>query len=612
MKIHQNNGLTVRFISWFLFISLASLGVSGFTSYNLAKSSFEQTKLNDLKNLAELSEQLIVNFFESQTHYLKPLAVGDVTQKALSDPSEKSLASVKHELQNLQNEDGEIIELFLLDKSGRIIVSTEQKYEGLDKSKDEYFTNPQKNIFIKDTFLSESTGKAQYVISLPIFSQQDGSFIGVVGSKIKPDRLTEVIANAGRSIGTTGDMFLANTDKLILTEPRLDPSKLLQTIQSKGIDTYHENGEHAVITTNFQGKEIIGAYAGSEFKRILGKDWVIVVNITTAEAFSSMVNLRNNLIILGGVSAAVVLLLAVIATKLTSNYIKKPISKAVDQMLATVQQLSSAALQTSAASQQNSSVSQQVAAGATQQSQQAAEVAQAITQITAATAQMSKSAQELAAFASNSSRNTQAAGERSEQIEKAVEVISNVAEQTNLLALNAAIEAARAGEAGRGFSVVADEVRKLAEGSKKSAEDIRQVVNDVAEQLLQTTSSVEQISAKIQEISAGINQQAASAAQMSKTMISISSVSQQNASASQQLSASIQQQSAANQQVAASVQQLEALTEELQKVVGYQTASQQTTAVQPELSPHIKTTVIEHHLESEAKKYLAQAEKTQE
>lgn len=422
MKIHQNNGLTVRFISWFLFISLTSLAVSGLTSYNLAKNAFEKTKLNDLKNLAEISEQSIINFFEAQIHYLRPLAASDVAHKALTDPSEKSFAAIRHELQNLQHEDGENVELFLLDKSGKIAVSTEQKYEGLDKSKDEYFTNPQKNIFIKDTFVSDSTGKAQYAISLPIFSQEDGSFIGVIGSIIDPERLTEVIASSGRSIGLTGDMFLANTEGLVLTQPRLDPLKLLQTIQSEGIESYQKNGEYAGITTNYQGKEIIGAYAGAEFKRRLGKEWVIAVNISTSEAFASMIALKKNLITLGGINAAIVLLLAILATKLTSSYIKKPISKAVDQMLATVQQLSSAALQTSAASQQNSSVSQQVAAGATQQSQQAAEVAQAITQITAATAQMSKSAQELAVFASNSSRNTQAAGERSEQIEKAVEV----------------------------------------------------------------------------------------------------------------------------------------------------------------------------------------------
>jgi len=148
----------------------------------------------------------------------------------------------------------------------------------------------------------------------------------------------------------------------------------------------------------------------------------------------------------------------------------------------------------------NASIAERVAAQAAALEQ----VAATMRQLTSAVASTAALAQKANAAAGEAALVAERGGTEVRRVESemdAVEaaarrvtditgVIDAIAMQTNLLALNAAVEAARAGAQGRGFAVVATEMRVLAQKSAAAAGEIKTLTQESLGRVAQGAAAV--------------------------------------------------------------------------------------------------------------------------
>lgn len=189
------------------------------------------------------------------------------------------------------------------------------------------------------------------------------------------------------------------------------------------------------------------------------------------------------------------------------------LNRALEKMRATMQlihasstSIRSTSTMLNSRNEQISAAAESTASSASRLSDAGNEVSERLQAVSASGLELSASVREIstqaasaaslasrASVAANSANNLFSVLEKTNQeIGNVVAVISSIADQTNLLALNAAIEAARAGDAGRGFAVVAAEVKDLASQTSGATEEISTRILGIQ---TQTTRAVEAIRA---------------------------------------------------------------------------------------------------------------------
>jgi two-component sensor histidine kinase len=286
--------------------------------------------LQDFKAIAESKKTHIISLIQAKMgrtiDFSSDGFIRDSLEKINRGDIEKDKVVItlnKHLLVNKSPLDSYLDAIAIVNTDGIVVSSTSEKWIGKDISDQEVFfqvvvKNPGET-FINPISYCPYTDKECIDISTPITSANSVEKIGVIVNCYDLESLNEITTNRV-GMGKTGEIYLVNKDKMMITDSRsIAVASLNQVVDTEPIRRILESGEEMTgIYQDYRGVPIVGASVNMpEY------GWTLLVEMDKAEAFAPLRRLGVIALIVGGVCGAAAISIGIVFSISTARPINR-------------------------------------------------------------------------------------------------------------------------------------------------------------------------------------------------------------------------------------------------------------------------------------------------
>ncbi len=550
-----------KFLVPTVILVLLGMGISSFTSYQMAKNALEKSKIGQLTQVVDSTTHHIADWFQNRQVDVSNWAKQDNLRVALKDNflGKAARKTLNDDFIRMQDEYGYYSGFRLADISGTIIASSDKKdIDNVNVKDRQYFKEALNGNFSTSQVIKrKSDGHPIIVIAAPV--NDKGRVAGVFYVVVEIEEFNHKFIDSIK-IGKTGYAFMINKDGVTIAHPNKSDI-LTQNI------TEFDFGRDMLASTGLFHYKSFGVDKVCISQNFEEMGWKLLITTDADEVYAAVNKLgRMSLII-----TASVVIMAIIVIFIVANSVARPINLVVEglrdaaegegdltkrltvqsrdevgelaacfntfvekvqtiisDIQANISTLNSSASSLSELSENLSAGSNDssqrsntvataavemdnnmnsVAAACEQASDNVNVVASAIEEMNTTVAEIADSTGKARGVTKDAVEKTNSTSQRmtelgsaAQEISKVTETITDISEQTNLLALNATIEAARAGEAGKGFAVVANEIKELAKQTAEATLEIRQRIDAIQSSTTTTVTEMKQINTVINDV----------------------------------------------------------------------------------------------------------------
>ncbi|WP_375479472.1 histidine kinase dimerization/phospho-acceptor domain-containing protein [uncultured Nostoc sp.] len=311
-----NQHLTIKVASSFLFLSLVTVGVVGGFAFLNAKEALKQAAFERLSAAASLKEEEITRWFEDQERdFLLVTQFPDVqnnfqillnsqTGDANYRQAYKILSAYLANMAKIKPSLGEIS---ILDRSNRIILSTNKQREGQYEisANITYIEQIQPgDSFAPIFYASPITGKPSVTFATPIRNVAKVRQ-GVLFADLNLDRIDQIVRER-TGLGKSGETYLVGslvTKNAFISKDKDKTPDFSQGVSSQGIDAAMSGISGQGLYPNYAGVLVIGVYHW-----LNDQDLALMVEMNQEEAFAPARRLAGTMMLVGFLSMGFLLI----------------------------------------------------------------------------------------------------------------------------------------------------------------------------------------------------------------------------------------------------------------------------------------------------------------